>query len=187
MGVQRTYPAHDDQQGILQTALTGVTQYTFRQYRNTGIVMPHVTSGDIFSMVFQFTHRKKLGTIIDSTHIHYIPINSKNGNIAFDYAWGWYNHGDTIPDILPNTGTTSDIALLTTDQYKQKISSLITSLAIPVSGEDMYSSILYTKFTAVAPSAGTNWWTTGNELAIAYMDAHYITDRNGSLNEASDA
>lgn len=33
---------------------------------------------------------------------------------------------------------------------------------------------------------GTNWWTTGNEIAIAYMDAHYSTDRNGSLNESND-
>lgn len=187
MGLQRTFPAHDDIQGVLGTALAGVTTFTPRRLRTTGIVLNHVTSGDVFSMVFQFPHRKKLGTIIDSVHLHYIPVASKDGNVAFTYAWGWYNHGDTIPNTLPNTGTTSDIALLTTDQYKQKISILTSNMALPASGDDVYSSILYIVFTAAAPAAGTNWWTTGNELAIAYMDAHYVTDRNGSLNETTDS
>jgi hypothetical protein len=139
-------------------------------------------------MVFQFPHRKKLGTIIDSVHLHFIPIAAQNGNIAFTYAWGWYNHDDVVPATLPNTGNVSDIALLTTDQYKQKIKILLSNLALPASGDDVYSSILYVLFTAAAPAGGTNWWSAGgtNRIAIAYMDAHYITDRNGSLLETSD-
>lgn len=41
---------------------------------------------------------------------------------------------------------------------------------------------------AVAPGAGTNWWSAGgtNTIALVYMDAHYVTDRNGSLNEIND-
>lgn len=187
MGLQRFYPAHEDIQGVLGTALAGVTAFTWRQYRATGIPLPHVTSGDIFSMVFQFPHKKKLGTRIDSVHLHYIPIAAKDGDIAFTYSWGWYNHGDVVPNTLPNTGTVADIALATTDQYKQKISILISNLALPASGDDVYSSILYVNLVAVAPADGTNWWTTGNEIAIAYMDAHYVTDRNGSLNETTDS
>jgi hypothetical protein len=184
MGLQRAYPAHDDIQGILGTALTGVTAFTPKQIRTTGIVMPHVTSGDVFSMIFQMPHRKKLGSRLDSVHLHYIPIVAKDGDIAFTYAWGWYNHDTVIPDTLPNTGTVPDITLATTDQYKLKLSFMIQNLTHP--GTESYSDILLVKLTAAAPADGTNWWTTGNEIAIAYMDAHYITDRNGSLTEASD-
>lgn len=188
MGIQRSYPSHDDIQGVLGTALVGVTTWTPAQYRSTGIVLNNVTSGDVFTMVFQMPHRKKLGTIIDSVHLHYIPLAAVAGDIAFTYAWGWYNHDDVIPNTLPNTGTVPDITLAAGDQYKQKINILISNLALPVSGTDVYSSILYCKFTAAAPADGTNWWSSGgtNSIAIAYMDAHYITDRNGSLNETSD-
>jgi len=186
MGAQRSYPAHDDQQGILGTALNGVTTWTPAQFRATGIVMNNIQSGDVFSMVFQFSHRKKLQSIIDSVHIHYIPNASANGNIRFAYTWGWFSHGDVIPNTLPNTGNTSDIALLTTDQYKLKLSSLLTNLIHP--GTEGYSDILMVKLTAAAPAEGTNWWSSGgtNTIALAYMDAHYVTDRNGSLNEATD-
>lgn len=186
MGQQRIYPAHDDIQGVLGTALTGVTQWTPAQYRSTGIVFNNVQSGDVFSMVFQMPHRKKLGTNLDSVHLHYIPNASANGNIAFTYAWGWYGHGDVIPNTLPNTGVVPDIALLTTDQYKLKLNILISNLAHP--GVEGYSDILLVRFTAAAPGAGTNWWASGgtNTITIAYMDAHYITDRAGSLYEASD-
>jgi hypothetical protein len=171
---------HDDIQGILQTALTGVTQYTFRQYRNTGMVMPHIARNDVFSMTFQMPHRKQLGAALDSVHIHYIPLGSANGNIVFDFAWGWYNHDAVVPDTLPNTGTKT-ATLATTDQYKQKIVSLITNLAAPTSEE--YSSILYVKCTRL--TTGDTWGTS--ELALAYMDAHYTVDRYGSYNETSDA
>lgn len=186
MGIQRYFPAHDDMQGILGTALVGVTTWTPAQYRSTGVVMNNIQSGDVFSMVFQMSHRKKLSTYLDSIHIHYIVNSSANGDIAFTYAWGWYNMGDTIPSTLPNTGTVADITLATTDQYKFKYNNLITNLAPPTS--EGYSSILLCKFVAAAPADGTNWWSEGgtNTIALAYMDAHYIVDRNGSLNEGTD-
>lgn len=181
-----TTVTHDDIQGILGTALSGAAQWTQAQYRNTGIVFNEITKADYFTMIFQFPHSKKLGTVIDSIHLHSIPIASVNGNIAFSYSWGWYNHNDVIPDTLPNTGDTADIAFLTTDQYKQKINILISNLAIPVSGIDVYSSLLYCKFTAKAPAAGVDWWGVNNKLALVYMDAHYQKDRNGSNLETSD-
>lgn len=173
---------HDDIQGILATALSGVTQYTPRQYRNTGLVYPHIAQSDIFTMTFQMPHRKKLGSAIDSVHLHWIPVASANGDIQLDYSWGWYNIGDTIPDTLPNTGN-KVLTLATTDQYKSLITPIITNLSAPAS--EGYSSILMVKITRVAP-AGTNWGVT-NELALVYMDAHYITERRGSVNEATDA
>jgi hypothetical protein len=160
---------HDDIQGILQTALTGVTQYTFRQLRTTGLIYPHVAQGDIFSMTFQMSHRKQLGSNLDGVHIHYVPVASSNGEIKFNWAWGWYNTfgDDTIPATLPNTGSTT-ITLATTDQHKLKINQLMTVLAPPAS--EAYSSILMVKVERVVPD-GTNWGAN-NEIAIVYMDGH---------------
>lgn len=181
-----TQGTHDDIQGILGTALVGVTQWTPAQYRTTGIVMNNIQSGDVFSMIFQMPHRKKLDTALDSVHLHYIPNASANGDIAFTYEWGWYKHGDVVPATLPNTGTVADITLATTDQYKLKVNSLITNLGQPAT--EAYSSILFVKLVAAAPADGTNWWTSGgtNTIAIVYLDAHYITDRTGSIFEYND-
>jgi len=176
-------PTYDDMQGILGTALTGGAQWTPTAYRTTGIVFNEVASGDFFTMIFQFQHSKKKSTNLDSIHIHCIPKGSTNGNIKFSYEWGWFNHNDIIPDTLPNSSSTADIALLTTDQYKMKYIDLITNLAFPTSEEN--SSILMVRITATAPSTGTNWWT-GNRIALAYMDAHYIKDSTGSLNPTTD-
>jgi hypothetical protein len=170
---------HDDIQGILQTALSGATQYTMRQYRTTGIVMPHIARNDIFSMAFQMPHRKQLDSALDSVHIHFIPIASANGDIIIDFAWGWYDINDTVPDTLPNTGSKT-ITLATTDQYKHKIESLITNLAAPTT--EGYSSILFVKCNRL--TTGDTWGT--GEIALAYMDAHYVVDRYGSYNEATD-
>ena len=125
---------HDDIQGILQTALTGVTQYTFRQYRTTGLVFPHVAQGDVFSMAFQCSHRKKLGAAMDGVHLHIIPVAAANGNVKLSYTWGWYNPaaGETVPATLPNSGSV-EFTLATTDQYKLKIESLISNLTAPAS------------------------------------------------------
>jgi hypothetical protein len=170
---------HDDIQGILQTALAGVTTYTPRQYRSTGIVMPHIARDDVFSMVFQMPHRKSLGTPIDSVHLHFIPIAAAAGDIQISYAWGWYNHNDEIPASLPNTNTIT-ITLASADQYKQKINTIITNLSAPTN--EVYSSILYVKLIRL--SAGDTWGT--GEIALAYMDAHFLSDRFGSYNETTD-
>lgn len=174
---------HDDIQGILQTALTVVTQYTPRQYRSTGVVIPHVAQGDIWSMTFQMSHRKKLGVNMDGVHMHYIPVASANGDIKINYSWGWYRAGNvaTIPSTLPNTGSVV-ITLATTDQYILRIDNIVANLAAPAS-ED-YSSILFIKCERVAP-VGTNWGA-GNEIALVYFDGHMPVNRYGSYNEVND-
>lgn len=171
---------HDDIQGVLQTALNGSTQYTMRQYRNTGVVMPHIAKTDIFSMVFQFPHRKRLDTPVDSVHLHYIPISSANGNIKINFTWGWTNHETVIADTLPNVGSI-EWALQTTDQYKMKIKAIISNLSQPTN--ETYSSILMVKMQRVTPD-GTDWGS--GEFALAYMDAHFVSDRLGSYAEYED-
>jgi len=172
---------HDDIQGILQTALVGVTAYTFRQYRNTGIVLPHVAENDVFSFVCQMPHRKLLGSKLDSVHIHYIPVAAADGDILINFAWGWYNIGTAVPDTLPNTGS-KIISIASADQYKSNLSQVIVNLSPPAN--EQYSSILYVKMTRVTP-AGTNWGAS-NEIAIEYVDAHFVADRLGSNYEAWD-
>jgi len=144
---------YDDIQGNLQSALVGATSYTFRQYRSTGLVYPHIAENDIFSMTFQLPHRKKLLTNLDSVHLHLIPIASANGNVKINYSWGWYNRETTIPDTLPNSSSQS-IAFVTGDQYKLKITNLVANCAYP-EGE-AYSSILMIKCQRVAPDSD-NW------------------------------
>jgi len=184
MGYRRRIddPVHDDIQDILTTSLVGVTTWTNRQIRTTGVVLPHIATGDIFSITLQFPHRKKLGSALDGVHLHFMPVASANGNIKFTYAWGWYKVGDTIPNTLPNTGDTGDILLATTDQFKHKLQNIVANLAAPAG--ETYSSILMIKCTRVAP-AGTDWGGS-NELAILYMDAHFVADGNGSINETND-
>lgn len=182
----RRQEAHLDIHGSIGTALGGVTQWTPTQYRTTGIVLNEIASGDIFSFNCQMNHDKKLTSPLDGLHIHCIPKASQNGFIAFNYEWGFYNIGDTIPATLPNTGTTADIAIATTDQYVHRLFRLISNMA--TSAIETYSGQLLVKFTAVAPAAGTNWWSAGgtNRIALLDVDTHYITDRYGSVNEGTD-
>lgn len=177
-----TVPAWNDMQGTLETAVVGVTQFTMRQIRTTGIVAPHFAQGDVGSKIFQFSHAKLMNSNLGAFHLHILPVASANGNIAFSYTWGWYNpnDGDVIPDTLPNTGTTADILLATTDQYKPKLVNIVTTFTKPMVNEKP-SSILMVKFTRVAPS-GTNWGAS-NEVALLYADVHYRVDGLGSHEE----
>lgn len=159
-----------------QTALTGVTQWTLRQIRTTGIVAPHLADKDVFSVMIQMQHMKQPGTPIKSFHIHYMPVASANGTIVFEYAWGFYNINSVIPDTLPNTGTIT-LTLATTDQYKHKIFNILED--IPV-GSETYSSMLIIKVTR----NGGTW--AANEIALLSHDAHILIDRLGSVNETSD-
>lgn len=181
---QRFEVVHDDIQGVLGTAVAGATSWTPLQYRTTGIVFNGVRQSDkdVFTMVFQMPHRKKLQTPIDSVHLHWITEVAKTGSWNLNYAWGWYDEegGVAIPATLPNTGTVS-VSVAAADQYIPKMTSLIINLAPPT--VETYSSILYVKFQLNNVSGGV---AGGDYLLIRYLDAHFEVDRLGSINEASD-
>lgn len=182
MGTLRHEVAHDDMRGYITTALAGATAFTNRIYRNTGIAFPHIADTDVLAFTSQIYHRKKMGSNADSFHIHYIPIGSANGSIVFNVAWGWYNVNDIIPDTLPNT-TTATLNLVTTDQYKYGIFSVLTNIAPPTN--EGYGSFF---FCRIARNGGT-WAPAGvnaNELCILDADLHVLVDRNGSQYEFSD-
>ncbi len=171
---------HDDIQGTLGTVLSGATSWTLRAYRHTGIVMPHIARNDVFTIIFQMPHRKKRNSALDGVHIHFIPMAAANGNIIINYSWGWFNPtGDTVPDTLPNNGHTA-IALTTADQYQLKLANLITGISSPE--KEAYSSLLFCRF--VRQTTGDTWGP--GEIALAYLDAHFLADRYGSYNELTD-
>ena len=170
----RFVPAYRDSFGFLRTALVGVTTWTDRQIRNTGIVVPHINKNDIFSYNVQINHDKKLGTALADFHIHFMPVGEAQGGevIAIDYAWGFYSVTETIPDTLPNTGT-AQIPLLFGDQYKHKFAEIVTNLSV---GNETYSGFLLIKCQRRNDAQDTY----GSEIALLGADSHYISDRAGS-------
>ena len=172
------YPRYNDLiSHPAQTALAGVTQWTLRQIRTTGIVVPHLANSDVFSVVIQLNHAKQQGTPVKSFHIHYMPVASANGTIVFDYAWGFYVKDSVIPDTLPNTGSNT-LTLATTDQYKHKIFNIIEDLPV---GAETYSGLLLIKITRNGGTCGPS-----NEIALLSHDCHILIDRLGSVNEYTD-
>jgi hypothetical protein len=170
----------DDAQGILGTSLSGANQWTSRQYRNTGLVIPFLANADYFTQIVQMPHSKKLGSPVASFHLHWITTAAVTGTIIWDWAWGFYNENgtDPIPDTLPNTGqTTWNIAAA--DQYLPKVTGLINSIPAPTN--ETYSAILLVRCTRNGGTFGNN-----NEIGIRYADCHVLKDRVGSENEFYD-
>jgi len=170
---------YDDIQGKLETALTGITSYTFRQYRSTGLVYPYIANNDIFTYTIQFSHRKKLGSNLGDFHLHWITevdTSVSNGTVLLNYAWGWYNEEGTspIPAVLPNTGQ-STLVVGATDRYYPKLFVLFSNIQPPAN--ETYSSMLYVKVQRVGGTFGNT-----NEIAIRYVDAHFLANKKGSYN-----
>jgi len=187
MGIQRVYPAHDDMQGIMTTVSGGSALGTLA-IRDTGCTMLSFQNAndDIAVQVYQFSHRKKLLTNLDSVHLHYyLPSAPSAGQTCiFNWWWIWYNNGDVIPAIANwNTGTAKTLTFAGTEaQYSTGLVNIITNLSYPAN--EGYSSILRVKVLRDSTGVGSD--TYNDDLGIDYFDVHYITDRNGSLNEAND-
>ena len=188
MGIQRSYPHHDDMQGIMTTVAGGSALGTLA-IRDTGCTMLSFQNDndDIAVQVYQFSHRKKLGTNADSLHLHYyLPsAPSANQTVIFNWWYTWYNNGGVIPAIANwITGSPKILTFTGTElQYSTGLVSIITNLVAPTN--EAYSSILRVKVLRNSTGGGSD--TYDDDLGIDYFDVHYITDRNGSLNEAADA
>ena len=178
---QRVPEAYKDTFGFLRTALSGVTTWTDRQLRNTGVVLPHIAKADVFSYNVQFNHDKMLDSAVADFHLHIIPVGVVTAGqvIAIDYSWGFYRFGDVIPDVLPNLNTAT-FELSTGDQYKHLLFEIVENLAVPT--PELYSSFLFIKCTRRNDAQDTY----ASEIALIGADAHYITNRAGSRNETSD-
>jgi hypothetical protein len=186
MAGQRLFEMHDDIQCDVASAAGGSSLGTLA-IRDTGFSVGSFQNAndDTAFLSFQMPHKKKLGTAIDSVHIHYyLPTApTASDTVLIDYAYTWYKNGDTIPAISGwTTGTKTHTFAGTEAQYSTGIISVITNISAP-SGET-YSTILLVKLTRNSTGIGSD--TYAADLGIIYFDAHYVTDRMGSINEISD-
>lgn len=172
---------HKDTFGQLSTALVGVTKWTIRQIRNTGITKPHIANNDVFSYTAQFNHDKELQTAIDDFHIHIMPVSLPvDGDvIAIDYSIGVFTNGDIIPDTLPITGTKT-IVVNAADQYKYMIKEIFENIPAPAS--EGYSGEIWVKCQRRNDAQDTY----AGEFALIDGDSHYISNSGGSFNEYTD-
>jgi hypothetical protein len=167
---------HKDSFGFLRTALSGVTTWTDRQIRNTGVVVPHIAKNDIFTYNIQLNHDLDLeSAFLDDFHIHFMPVGASAAGekIAINFGWGIYSVHSVIPDVLPNTGTA--IYTFTGDlQYGHELFEIISDLALPAAIS--HSSFVFVKCQRRNDAQDTY----ASEIALLGADSHYITDRLGS-------
>jgi hypothetical protein len=177
---------HDDMQGIVGTA-SGASSLGTVTIRDTGfpILAFQNANDDVLYMIFQFSHRKKLDTPVDSVHIHYyLPNAPSAGNtVVFNYEWAWVDDGDVVPDTSTWTKSSKTHEFVGTEaQYSTGMIKIITNLSAPAS--EKYSSILLVKI--VRNSTGDGADTYDSDLGMLYCDAHFIVNGNGSINETTD-
>jgi hypothetical protein len=175
-------PVYTDSFGFLRTALTGVTTWTDRVIRNTGVVVPHIAKNDVFTYNIQFPHSKDIGTAIVDFHLHYMPVTLPSAGqvIAIDYSWAFVNNNNgAIPDTLNGGSGTTLLPLSATDQYKLKVTNIVTGMA---TGTETYSGFLLVR--CVRRNDGQD--TYAGEIALLGADAHYLTDRFGSFEPYTD-
>lgn len=187
---------YDDQQGQFNLA-TGVSGMTVQAYRDTSFFIEHTqhNQDDVVGYFkFQFSHKKRLGSALTSCHIHCIPCGANPGSpqvVRFGFSYTWQNSDGTFPANASWTTSTSDMTIGTTDQYKAKIHSIITSVSAPAS--ESYSSWLLIRITRLGTDGGDTYTesnpngTASANLAILGVDCHIQVDgRGGSVNEKSD-
>lgn len=195
-GVVRHEITYDDQQGAVGTALSGSAIWTVENYgTNTGITIPFFRhdQNDEATIQFQFSHKRKLQSLLTSVHIHYVGMANVSGNVFIRYRYTWSTDGDVVPIDTANwTKGFATIPILGTDQYKSGTYSIITNM-IPPANEG-YSSILWVQIIRVAQSSSSDTYSTNKtagatataNFGIRYLDAHTQVDRLGSKNEYND-
>ena len=181
------FQRHDDMLGIMSTVASGSALGTLA-IRDTGCTMLcfENANDDIAVQIYQFSHKKKLNTNLDSVHLHYyLPSQPGAGQtLRFNYWWTWYNNGEVIPAIGNwNTGATVVHTFTGTElAFSTGIITIISDLDYPAN--EAYSSILRVK--VVRDSTGVGSDTYNDDLGIDYFDVHYIVDKQGSIFEYSD-
>lgn len=180
-------PRHDDMLGVIQSAAGGGTAWTFAALGDTGFLMGQLAnaSTDIVQLKIQVPHRRKLGTALDSIHLHVVletAITDAQTVVLDQMSYVWLNVGDAIPATASWTAISNFTYTAPVDGVAAKtylLWSIATNIAAP-SGEG-YGGMLLVKIRR-----GTGSGYTG-DIGILDIDAHTQVDRLGSLLEASDA
>lgn len=178
---------HDDQQGEVRTVPTGAAQWLTAQIGTTGFIINWLQAGqdDYFQVSLQFTHRKALQTALDSFHIHYLLSSAPGAGqtVLLDYAYTWFLVGQAVP--LIGTWTTGTYPLTFTGTeaaLTQYIAPVVTNVAAPAN--ETYSSTFLIKITRNSTGPGSD--TYGGDFGLLHADAHFVTNRFGSVNEHAD-
>ena len=176
--------AHDDMLGEVRSAISGATQWTQAQINDTGFILGWLlnNSNDFFQVKIQMSHRRNLGTALDSVHIHYLLENSATAGetIVWSGAYAWIQPGSVIP---ANSGWTAfsgaglTQTLPTAAAYYYGLHSIQANIAAPAN--EGYGGMLLIKITR---GNGTH----GGRVGILDCDAHSQMNRLGSYNEATD-
>lgn len=187
---------HDDMQGSVQAAV-GVSALTTEGYRDTGFLMPFFRhdQDDTLYFTFQFSHRKKPGSPIDSVHIHCVPMvapSSSPQNVYFAYKYSWQKLGDAFPANASWVASNAVMPVVTADAFEHVYFPIVSNIAAPAN--ETYSSILLFTLqrlgTNIMDTYDTNKatppGTAAANLGLLYVDCHYDTERAGSLLETAD-
>jgi len=196
------WPRYTDQLGAVASAERGPTAPTTLPWPNAGgapdfrMEFFRHDQDVALSIPVQFPHGRRLGSNLGDFHLHLIPMVNPttpgvDDNVRFDYAYYWLNNfTDAMPDRNLWTTGVKNWTVPAAAQYKMYVVDLFSDIAPPAS--EGYSSILFITFQR----SGTNVGDTFNvnstlstqqaNLGIASIDAHYLVDRFGSFNEASD-
>ena len=183
---QRYREQHDDMLGKVQSAATGGTAW---HYPETIVNTPFVggalrnNSSDIVQVTIQVPHRRKLGSVLDSIHIHYVlqAESEENQTIIFTGRYVWIQPGTEVPataswTAMSGAGLTLNLGAVKNAAYYH-VHTVQGAIAAPAN--EGYGGMLLIEITR-----GNG--TYEGELFILDVDAHTIIDRFGSLNEASD-
>lgn len=187
---------YDDALGMAQVA-RGSAALTVEAYRDTTFLLPffrHDQNDELF-FVFQFSHRKKLGSALASIHIHCVPMVDPSvspQNVYFQYKYTWQKPGDLFPADASWTAGFSTLSVATGDAFKHVYHNLVTNIAAPAS--ETYSSIMLCMVQRLGTDANDTYntdkatppGTAAANLGLLYVDCHYQTERRGSLLETSD-
>lgn len=179
--------AHDDMLGKLRTAVTGASQTTVAQVRDTGFLLEWFAGNadDFQQLTIQVPHWRKLGSPLDSLHIHYVLTTAPNAaeTVFLDYAYAWISPGQAVPAL---TGWTANTATLTFTGSEGAnfygVFSIVTNVAAPAN--EGYGGIIMMKITRNAFGSPSD--TYAGDFGILDVDAHSIKDRMGSAFEVTD-
>jgi hypothetical protein len=182
--INRIAETHDDMIGYINTGLAGANQWVVANVRDTLFPLQFLknNSNDFYCCSIQSPHDRKQGANLDSLHIHYLLNSAYTGNqtLVFDISYAWIIPGTTFPAIASWTVLTGVSKVLSTGnlaQYYTDIASLVTNIAPP-------SPEGYGVAMAIKVVRGNGTYT--GDLGIWAMDLHYVSDRQGSVNEFTD-
>lgn len=187
ISINKFVTAHDDMLGKTRTAISGASQTSLAQIRDTGFILEWFSGSqdDFMQITIQVPHSRKLGSALDSLHIHYVlttaPLAAEE--VWFDYAYAWVQPGAAVPALSGWTANTAKLIFTGTEGANYYgIFSIVSNIAAPV-GEG-YGGMILLKITRNAFGSPSD--TYSGDVGILDIDAHTVKDRVGSTNEASD-